>query len=51
MLGFAGFLAVTPVYLYEKMVKPELESLANTYSNFDQTAQEVARSSGSKISY
>lgn len=48
LLGFAGFLAFTPVYLYQTIVQPELENLAQSYSNFDQTAQDIAKAPAAK---
>lgn len=48
LLLFAAFFAVTPIYLYEQLVEPELNNLADTYRSFDQTAQEIASSSTQK---
>lgn len=48
LLMFAAFFAITPLYLYEQFVEPELNSLADTYRSFDQTAQEIASSSTQK---
>lgn len=42
LLAVAAFFAVTPVYLYETLVMPELDTLADTYRNLDEVAQDAA---------
>ncbi len=41
---FVGFFAALPVYLLDNMVMPQLMGLHETYSSFDETAQQIANS-------
>lgn len=39
---FVAFFAVTPVYLLDNLVMPQLLSLQDAYSSYDATAQQIA---------
>lgn len=39
---FVSFMAVSPVYLLDQFVMPQLVSLSETYQGFDRQAAEIA---------
>ncbi len=39
---FVGFLGITPVYMFNKLVVPQLNALSTTYRGFDAKATEIA---------